>query len=71
MSFYRVTGRQRYRGYSPGEIFVGELEPQIEARAVARGSIEVVEAGPVSLDATRATLPRGWVTPQKGVAANG
>ncbi len=72
MSLYRVSGSQRYRGYSQGDIFVGELEPQIEARAVQRGSIEIVETGPVSLDATRAVLPRGWIQPlEEGVARDG
>ena len=63
MSLYRVTGRRPYRGYSPGEVFVGELEPAIEARAVARKAIEVVESGPITLDPQRATLPLGWGSP--------
>lgn len=62
MSLYRVTGKQRFKGHLPGSLFIGELAPSIEARAVKRGSIEIVESGPVRLDATRATLPRGWVT---------
>jgi len=55
-----------YRGYKPGETFVGTLDPKIEARAVARGALEIVEAGEIRLDAMRATLPAGWVTsPEK------
>lgn len=41
-------------------MFVGELEPSIEVRAIERGAIEVVERGPILLDLTRATWPRGW-----------
>lgn len=66
MSVYRVTGGNSYRGYLPGEVFIGELEPEIEARAVKRGSIEIVEAGPVSLDATRVTFPAGWLPADSG-----
>lgn len=62
MSVYRVSGTARYQGHEPGTVFVGLLPPEAEARAVARGSIEIVAAGPVSLDATRAVLPRGWDT---------
>lgn len=68
MTTYLVTGKHRYRGYDPGSTFIGELEPSIEARAIGRGSIEIVDRGPIQLDPTRAALPRGWATdgPPKG-----
>lgn len=57
---YRVCGKRRFLGYEPGETFVADLEYGLEARAIARGSIEIVDDGAVALDATRATLPAGW-----------
>jgi hypothetical protein len=57
---YRVCGKGRFLGYEPGEEFVAELEFGLESRAIARGSIEIVGQGEVSLDPTQATLPRGW-----------
>lgn len=58
---YRVSGRQKFLGYAPGETFVAELDSGVEERAIARGSIEIVEEAEVALDATRASLPRGWI----------
>jgi hypothetical protein len=63
---YRVSGRQRFLGYEPGEEFVAELEPRLEERALARGTIEIVGPGDASLDPTRAELPVGWTSTTKG-----
>lgn len=62
MSLYRVLGKQAYNGYQQDEQFIGQLTPEAEERAIARGAIEVVHHGDVVLDVTRAELPRGWVT---------
>jgi hypothetical protein len=64
VSLYRVKGKQRFLGHAPETLFVGELAPAVEARAVKRGTIEDVESGPLRLDITRATLPRGWADPE-------
>jgi hypothetical protein len=62
LTLYRVSGPSAYLGHKPGDTFIGELEPEVEARAVRRGSITVENRQPVGLDATRATLPRGWIS---------
>jgi hypothetical protein len=63
---YRVCGRQRFLGYEPGEEFVADLEAGLEERALARGTIEIVGPGDVSLDPTRAVLPADWTSTTKG-----
>ena len=65
MKTYRVIGKQLFMGYSPGQVFVGALGPT-EARAVKRGSIEVVDGDVPALDTTRVTSPRGWHQNLKG-----
>lgn len=63
---YRVCGRNRFLGYEPGQTFIADLEAGLEARAIDRGSIEIVDEAEVALDVTRATLPRDWTTTTKG-----
>jgi len=63
MTVYRVSGTRAYRGHTPGDTFIGELEPEVEARAIERGSITVESRQQVALDATRAVMPRGWISP--------
>ena len=60
MSVYRVTGKLRYREHKPGELFVAELDKDVEERALRVGAIEVVERTSVHLDIRRAKPPRGW-----------
>lgn len=57
MPRYRVTGRNPYRGYKPGEILIGELEPASAARAIAIGAIELVDDEPISLKRSKVTAP--------------
>lgn len=57
---YRVCGRNRFLGYEPGETFIADLDAGIEARALARGSIEIVGDDNVDLDPMRAELPPSW-----------
>lgn len=54
---YRVTGRQMYLGYLPGQVFVADLTPEQESRALARGAIEVIDRSPVTVDPGRVWLP--------------
>ena len=39
---YRVTGPTAFLGREPGEEFRAKLDPDLERRALARGSIRVV-----------------------------
>jgi len=39
---YRVTGPTAFRDHAPGEEFTAALDPDQEARALARGSLKVV-----------------------------
>jgi len=57
---YRVIGKWAYREHQPGETFVADLEPDVEARAVKVGAIEVLARTVTRLDPTKATPPRGW-----------
>lgn len=57
---YRVTGRCAYRGHQPGEEFEARLPQNAEARAVNRGSIQLLERIPADLPAHKYRLPDGW-----------
>jgi hypothetical protein len=39
---YKVTGPVPFDVYQPGETFEAELDPELEQRALERGSIEIV-----------------------------
>lgn len=54
---WRVCGKRAYRDHQPGEVFVAVLEGAAAARAVRRGSIELVEA--ITFDLSSAL----WVLP--------
>lgn len=58
MSVYKVTGRTAYRGHQPGATFEATLEQRAEARALTRGSIEIVEHSTPALKPGSYTLPR-------------
>jgi len=60
VSTYKVIGKWRYREYTPGEIFIANLESDVEARAVKAGAIEVLERADTKLDPKWATPPRAW-----------
>lgn len=47
-----------YREHKPGEEFEANLEPDVEARAVARGCLIVLDDTRVKLDPAKATAPR-------------
>lgn len=60
MTVYLVTGRHRYREHDPGTTFETELEPDVEARAIAIGAIEVLARTTTALRPGSWTLPPGW-----------
>jgi len=37
---YKVTGQTSFQGHKPGEQFEADLDPDLERRAIARGSIK-------------------------------
>ncbi len=41
---YKVTGPTGFAGHKPGETFEADLDPQLEQRALERGSIKKVPA---------------------------
>ncbi len=60
MKRYLVTGRRKYRWHDPGTTFEARLDPDAERRAIARGSIRVIEAIETKLPDGGYTLPRDW-----------
>ena len=73
MSFgeYEVTGDREYRGHGKGEVFDARLEPNAEARAIARGDVRLIRHYEPSLCVGSYTFPHGWLTaddrkPQQG-----
>lgn len=59
MTVYRVTGPRMYREHRPGDLFETTLEPDVEARALSHGAIEVVDRKPVTLQPGSWTLAAG------------
>lgn len=60
MSVYRVIGLTRYRDHRPGSTFEAELDPSAEQRAIARGSIALVDRATTAIQPGSYTLPTGW-----------
>jgi hypothetical protein len=67
MARYRVTGRRRVRGFLPGDIFEARLDGLAEARAVARGDLEVIERFTPSIQPGTYSLPDGWLNQNEEV----
>ena len=40
MTKYEVTGSTAFAGHQPGEVFDADLDEDLEARAIERGSIK-------------------------------
>lgn len=57
MARYRVLNQGTYMGYRPGEVILGELDPDAAQRAIARGDIERLSNEPIKLDQSRVTPP--------------
>ncbi len=58
---YQVIGKRAHREHPPGTIFEACLERGAEQRAVARGSIKLLERIPADLP-PQYRLPIGWPT---------
>lgn len=58
---YRVTGSRAYRGHAPGSVFDAVMPASVEARAVRRGSVELVERITPALQEGSYELPSGWL----------
>lgn len=50
---YLVTGRFKYRGHAPGEEFEANLDPDVEERAVRKGTIRVLDRKRTRLEPER------------------
>ena len=57
---YQVVGRRAYRGHLPGTEFEAVLDPNAEGRAIARGSIRLLERLVADLPPVSYRLPTGW-----------
>ena len=66
MTVYLVSGRRRFRCHEPGETFEATLPRGMEQRALAVGSIQVVENSVPSLQPGTYRLPSGWSNEQGG-----
>jgi hypothetical protein len=76
MALYLVRGPLRYRDHDVGETFEAHLDPDVEARALELGTIEVLNPDPPGLRPGSWTLPAGWQTtpqqpPQGGCSREG
>ena len=48
MGTYKVTGNVGFDGHKPGEVFEADLDEDLEARAIERGSISVSKEKPTT-----------------------
>ena len=62
MTVYLVSGTRAYLEYAPGSTFEAVMPAAQEARAVARGALEVIEDSPVTLQPGTVRLANGWST---------
>ena len=60
---YLVSGRLGFRGHRPGATFEACLNPALEARAVHRGNITLLERITLTVHKLPHELPQGWLTP--------
>lgn len=58
---YRVVGRRKYRGHSPGDLFEAKLDRLAEQRAIARGDIKLLERVIPELRPGSFVFPEGWL----------
>ena len=58
---YQVVSPRDFRGHSQGTEFVARLEQAHEARAVARGSIQLLARVVPALEPGSFTFPDGWL----------
>lgn len=55
---YEVVGHRQFMGHPHGDVFMAELTPYQEARAVNRGSLRLLER--LVMDVSNYRLPAGW-----------
>ena len=67
---YRVTGSRAYRGHHPGSEFDAQIAPTVEARAVKRGDIILLERVIPTIVAENLALPQGWPDLSTATSAN-
>jgi len=60
-AIYRVIGTRAYRGHAPGTEFTDRIPRLMEARAVKRGAIEVVDRITPALRPGSYALPANWI----------
>jgi hypothetical protein len=60
LGIYEVIGKRAYREHPPGSRFEARLDRAAEARAVARGSIRLLERVEDDLPPGKYRLPTGW-----------
>jgi hypothetical protein len=60
LGVYEVVGKRSYMEHKPGERFEARLGRAAEARAVARGSIRLLERVAEDLPPNKYRLPTGW-----------
>lgn len=60
---YRVVGKRAYRSYEPGTEFEAALDPVPEARAIARGDIELLRRIQPGLQPGSYKFPSRWPPP--------
>lgn len=69
MSHYLVVGRHNYLDNPPGAEFEAELPADMEARALARRDIQVIQVSPVTLQPGSVRLAEGWpIRAQEGTS---
>lgn len=64
---YEVIGTRKYRGHDPGTRFEALLDRPAEMRALARGSIRLVERIEIEVPAGY-TFPQGWLPKEEPVS---
>ncbi len=60
MTVYLVTGPVAYREHQPGLTFEADLPVNEEARALARGNVEIIDPSLPAIRPGSWTLPDGW-----------
>lgn len=56
---YEVTSKRPFKGFQPGDEFEADLDPGMEARAIHRGSIRLIERLTADLVPGSYRLPDG------------
>lgn len=60
MSRYEVVGQWRYLDNAPGSEFEADLPAPMEALAIDRGAIRILDNAPVTLQPGSVRLADGW-----------